>query len=238
MGSHTAKQLAAYLRALQQQRGDAPSAYSDKALLALWDQDVVAPTLAYYDQILAQHVRPGACVLDAAVGDGERTDVLLHHGDPGAILALDTAGDRLAVARAHISDPRVCFQHGNLRMLPIADDTFDVVSCAWAISTLNDPRAAVREFLRVVKPDGVVLYAFSSLPTGKIADRFHAIGDPLPRLLSTEERPVHHCTHSSITQFAGGLATVVTLAKCCRVEDVFLPCALGEEPITESLRDG
>jgi hypothetical protein len=49
------------------------------------------------------------------------------------------------------------------------------------------------------------------------------------RFLTPEERPFHKCGRSSIVSFAGGLATVIVLRKCCNVEDETAPCRISEE---------
>src|SRR5436189_4248930 len=71
-----------------------------------------------------------------------------------------------------------------------------------------------------------VIYAFCSLPEGLpgkilkyVIDITAAKDNPLTHLLSEAERPFHRCEHSSLTQFSGGLTTVVTLAKCCQVTE-------------------
>ncbi len=96
---------------------------------------------------------------------------------------------------------------------------------------MDDPRAAVQELLRVVKPDGFVIYAFCSLPEGKTGEvlkyvigKMTSSGSPLTHLLSEQERPFHVCDKSSLVQFAGGLTTVATLAKCCPIMEQALPC--------------
>ncbi|MDW7733728.1 MAG: hypothetical protein SCH66_15025, partial [Methanolobus sp.] len=103
-----------------------------------------------------------------------------------------------------------------------------------------EPKKTVAEFLRVINEDGYVIYAFHSLPTD-ITGRFYSF--LMERLLKKEfelrfltpkERPFHKCGRSSIASFAGGLATVVVLRKCCNVTDETAPCLIGEEKIPDS----
>lgn len=137
----------------------------------------------------------------------------------------------LAIAKANIHDKRVRFVQGNVRRLPFDDNTFDVVICTWVLHIMDDPRAVVQEFIRVIKPDGTVIYTFCSLPEGppgKVLKyaiaKVSSSESPLTHLLSEDERPFHRCERSSLTQFAGGLTTVATVAKCCQVSDPLLPC--------------
>ncbi len=99
----------------------------------------------------------------------------------------------------------------------------------WVIEIMDDPRAVVQEFIRVIKPGGVVIYAFCSLPEGTLGNILKYVKEsPLTHLLSKEERPFHRCDYSSLTQFAGGLTTVATVGKCCTVTDEFVACRVRE----------
>jgi len=225
---HPAK-VAAYLQLFARHRGETAGSYDTVASVydgfaAVWDHHLAAPALAYYDDIIGRVVRPGATVLDAAAGTGERTHAILQRSAPGSVVAFDASVDMLAVAQTKITDPRVQFLVGDMRHLPFEDNTFDLVSCAWAIEIMEDPYPVVREFLRVIKPDGVVLYACCSLPGGKPGERIKEMfahvssaQTPLTHLLGGAERPFHHCSRSSSKQFAGGFMTVATLGKCCQV---------------------
>jgi 2-polyprenyl-3-methyl-5-hydroxy-6-metoxy-1,4-benzoquinol methylase len=48
------------------------------------------------------------------------------------------------------------FVQGDVRRLPFDDNTFDVVICTWVVEIMDDPRAVVQEFIRVIKPDGIL----------------------------------------------------------------------------------
>jgi geranylgeranyl reductase family protein len=202
--------------------------------LPVWRALVAAPAWHALGDLVRQHVRPGATVLDAGAGTGEAVRLLLDRADPGTVLGVDVSKGMLRAARKRIADRRVSWERGDIRDLPYADRSFDVALCTWTLETLDDPRRAVHELLRVIKDDGFVICAFSSRPEGG-AGRFYgrlleewSAGTLRGRFLSTEERPYHTCEHSRLMTFAGGLATVVVLRKCCRVdrpEDLCLPVA-------------
>ena len=248
------ERLLAFLNLLRLHRGEAQNAYDEVAsvydsFVKVWDGHIAAPAMEYYNQLITQHVKPGAVVLDAGAGTGERTLAILKHGQPTKIIALDASEKMLGVARSKLNDARVEFKQGDLNHLPFEDNTFDVVCSTWVIEIMDDPRAAVQELIRVIKPEGVVLYAFCSLLQGtvghvlkRVIDKVSSTQSPLTHLLDDRERPFHHCEHSSLKQFAGGLTTVATVAKCCTVTAQALPCQeinyLVSPPPVSNLKGG
>jgi SAM-dependent methyltransferase len=44
--------------------------------------------------------------------------------------------------------------HGDLAAMPFEGSSFDIVACAWALETLDDPGAGFRELVRVLRPGG------------------------------------------------------------------------------------
>jgi ubiquinone/menaquinone biosynthesis C-methylase UbiE len=81
-------------------------------------------------------------------------------------LTKDQSGNRpeatLANARAEGVADRVEVQTGDVRQLPFADDTFDVVVSHWVVHNLDqsiDRARALNEMARVLKPGGWLLIA-------------------------------------------------------------------------------
>lgn len=232
--------IASYLDLLHRHRGEPEGAYDEVAAIYdnfanVWDHQVATPALAEVNRLIEERVKPGSVVLDAGAGTGERTLAILEHSQPGRVIALDASEAMLDVARSKIQDPRVSFVQGDVWRLPFADDVFDVVVSTWVIEIMDDPRAVVQEFIRVVKPGGLVIYAFCSLPEGTLGNTLKYVmtkgsskEGPLTHLLPKEERPFHRCEYSSLKRFAGGLTTVATVGKCCTVTDEFVSCRLHE----------
>jgi ubiquinone/menaquinone biosynthesis C-methylase UbiE len=232
------ERLRSYLGLLGLHRGDGVAAYDAAAevydgFARIWDDRIAAPALAHFNALVAQHMRPGANVLDAGAGTGERTRVLLRHGATAHVVALDGSQAMLALAKGKLRDPRVAFVRGDVTRLPFPDNSFDLVASTWVVETLDDPRSAVREFVRVIKPEGIAIYAFCSLPEGRggallkrVIELAAPDSGPLSVLLPELERPFHQCEHSSLRQFFGGLTTVAVVAKCCVIEPAHLPCKL------------
>jgi len=107
---------------------------------------------------LARTPRPR--VLDVATGTG-RVPLMLV-ADPafgGTVVAVDLARRMLhEAARALKSHSRCVFlsrQDGS--RLAFGDGAFDAVSCLEALEFMPDPRAALAECVRVLKPGGVLM---------------------------------------------------------------------------------
>ncbi len=105
------------------------------------------------------HIR-APLVLDVATGTGRLPLALLEQPDfQGRIIALDLSRRMLRVA-AHKLAPygdRVTLLHHSADRLPFPGDTFDLVTCLEALEFLPDPRAALDELVRVLRPGGLLV---------------------------------------------------------------------------------
>lgn len=202
---------------------------------SIWKNSVGKGVWHYYEELLHKNVKDGAKVLDAGTGTGEAIKAILNNSNPSKVMGSDISKGMLKIAREKIKDKRVRFEVQDIQALPYPDNSFDVVTCTWALETLEDPKKTVSEFLRVINEDGYVIYVFHSLPTDMTGRLYSNLMERLLkkkfelRFLTPEERPFHKCGRSSIASFAGGLATVVVLRKCCNVEDETAPCRISEE---------
>jgi SAM-dependent methyltransferase len=95
----------------------------------------------------------GRTVLDAACGAGYGSAIL---AEAGATRVVGVDLDPAAIAGR---DPEANVEYvvGDVRKLPLGDDAFDVVVCFETIEHIADGDAALREFRRVLRPDGVLL---------------------------------------------------------------------------------
>jgi len=101
-------------------------------------------------------IRPGGICLDVGCGTGHFTAALLESGE--SIIALDRSFDMLNYARSrhHIVD----LVRGNVEALPFVADSFDTVVMLTVLEFLEEPRAALAEILRILKPSGQVVIGF------------------------------------------------------------------------------
>lgn len=176
---------------------------------------------------LAAVLKPGARVLDAGCGTGALSRQMLTVCPAIDLTMLDLSGEMLA-RTGDLPGTRL---QGSVLGLPFADDSFDIVVSAWVIETVPDPLTAVTELLRVLAPDGLVVYTFCSLPQGWVSRAGSALlragvkhgfaGD----FLDDTHTPWHDCAGSHRQSFRGGLTTEIALRKCCTVSAGALPTA-------------
>jgi malonyl-CoA O-methyltransferase len=99
-------------------------------------------------------------VLDVGAGTGEATMVLAKHYSQARIIALDFALPMLQQARKRgrwLRRPRcIC---GDAEQLPLADQSVDMIFSNAALQWCNDLQATMAELLRVLRPNGMLLFS-------------------------------------------------------------------------------
>lgn len=109
--------------------------------------------------------RKGMRVLDLAAGTGTSSVALAKHG--AHVVAADFSEGMLAEGRRrHGGDELIEFVHADATALPFDDDSFDAATISYGLRNVSDPRLALAEMRRVVKPGGrVVIAEFSTPPS-------------------------------------------------------------------------
>lgn len=196
-----------------------------------WDNIFGKPALDRMTELLDEKVKKGGTVLDAGCGTGRRVPAILEATDPVELAALDLSPKMLEFAERKNADGRVFYGRGDVRHLPFADNLFDAVVSTWTVELIHNPYQVVSEYLRVIKPGGMVVYTFVTLPPEppeEIADRMAGYllekGAVDRKPFAKERRPFHSCGQSVLETFRDGILSVVALGKCCSVEPAHLPC--------------
>jgi ubiquinone/menaquinone biosynthesis C-methylase UbiE len=139
----------------------------------------------------------GLNILDIGCGTGAMLDELAPFGD---VTGADFAPEALAFCRQR--GDHYPLTRADVRRLPFADDSFDVVTAMDIIEHIDDDKAASSEILRVLKPGGrlfVTVPAFPSLwsehdealhhyrryTAPHLKDLFQRVGFSVPKLSYT-----------------------------------------------------
>lgn len=101
------------------------------------------------------HLPANSRVLDVACGIG--TTALLMAREFGLnVVGLDVSAANVAKAESLLGGGTAKFVTGDAAAVPFPDDSFDAIVCECAVSTFADQARVVAEFVRVLKPGGVI----------------------------------------------------------------------------------
>ena len=119
----------------------------------------------------AAGVSSGTRLLDVGTGTGT---VAAHADRRGAIVtAVDAEPSMVDAARQNV--PAADVRHGTLPDLPFPDDSFDAAVTNFVVNHVGDPRAAVAELRRVVRPGGRIALTIWPQPPSPL----HALWDQI-----------------------------------------------------------
>jgi SAM-dependent methyltransferase len=108
---------------------------------------------------LLPHLHPGLTLLDIGCGPGTITADLARRVAPGRVLGVDAAADVLEQARSNAAVAgagNARFEPGDVYALGFEDAAFDVVHAHQVFQHLAEPRAAMVELHRVLRPGGLL----------------------------------------------------------------------------------
>jgi ubiquinone/menaquinone biosynthesis C-methylase UbiE len=132
-----------------------------EGLVATWYAKNTGKSLAEFRALarrIAGEAPPQAAILEIAPGPGYLAIELAKLG-PFHITGLDISHSfvRIAQENAAQAGANVAFRHGDAAAMPFADGSFDYVVCRAAFKNFGDPRGALAEMHRVLKPGGTAL---------------------------------------------------------------------------------
>lgn len=101
-------------------------------------------------------IPPAALWLDIGCGTGALTETILRRANPAQVDGLDPSEGYLALAREQVRDPRVRFEIGDARHLPVDSARYDAIVSALVLNFIPDLPTAMAEMARAARPGGVV----------------------------------------------------------------------------------
>jgi demethylmenaquinone methyltransferase/2-methoxy-6-polyprenyl-1,4-benzoquinol methylase len=147
------------------------------------------------------------CVLDLATGSGDLARVIKRRLSTVQVVGLDFSNAMLALAR------RKGVRHliaADAVQLPLANQSFDVVTIAFGLRNIRDWGGALREMQRVLTTGGHLLVLDFSLPQHPIWRSLHRFYlhriMPFASALITSERKAYQYLGASIENFPSGPA--------------------------------
>ena len=121
--------------------------------------------------VKAVNPQPGERILDIAAGTGTSSVALSRSG--ASVVAVDFSKGMVEEGRRR--HPTLDFIEGDAQKLPFVANEFDAVTISFGLRNINDPRAALSEMYRVLKPGGrLVICEFSKPPQGLIRSGYGA----------------------------------------------------------------
>ena len=118
------------------------------------------------DVLRSAGLRPGLRTLDVAIGTGlVAAESVRLCGNPADVVGLDLSFGMLGEARRKLALPLI---QARAEALPIADESFDVVTMGYALRHVADLGTTFREFARVLKPGGIVVILEIGRPSGRL----------------------------------------------------------------------
>jgi demethylmenaquinone methyltransferase / 2-methoxy-6-polyprenyl-1,4-benzoquinol methylase len=151
---------------------------------------------------------PMDTVLDVATGTAAVALELTRQKDC-FVVGVDVTPEMLDEARRRVvlaaATRKIRLEEADARALPYDDDTFDAVTFTYLLRYVEDPKATLRELVRVVKPRGTVSGLEFGVPQGPwrpLWDLWTRVGLPVAgRLIGDGWHEVGTFLNPSITGF-------------------------------------
>ena len=131
--------------------------HSDEECERLESQALLAPISAHLKHVPAT---PGARILDAGCGSGSMAREIARATPGATVVGVDLRDKYIDYARRRGDAEglgNLTFEVGDVCRLPFADASFDIVWTKYLLQWVADPMAAMREFVRILKPGGLLV---------------------------------------------------------------------------------
>jgi ubiquinone/menaquinone biosynthesis C-methylase UbiE len=103
---------------------------------------------------------PAASGVVLEIGAGSALNIPFYGRAVERLYALDPSMELWRLGRHRVLDVRfpIEFLQSSAESIPLGNDTLDTVVSTWTLCTIPDPRAALEEIRRVLRPDGTLIF--------------------------------------------------------------------------------
>jgi len=100
------------------------------------------------------NIRQGSYVLDVGCGTGYTTEAVVKRLELGEVIGIDLTPQQLRKAARRLKPEKVTLNlsRGDADHLPFKDETFDAIVSVGALEYFPNPKKALQEMVRVIKP--------------------------------------------------------------------------------------
>lgn len=185
------------------------------SLRPAWAKLVMGRAESYLENaILPRLLTSKTRILDLGSGTGVNLDRLRRLGLPFAsYTGIDLTPAMLLQALGKRDVPESsAYGRGDMRYLPFANQSFDLVLSTWALSHISPSQQVLSEADRVLKSDGVLVFLFWSLPPPPMSLVARAL-EPLLllRFVELDDLQPGFVEKAMIRRFASGWGTSLVI---------------------------
>jgi ubiquinone/menaquinone biosynthesis C-methylase UbiE len=129
-----------------------------------WRQHVLERAITDLVRMIPERRASYGVVVDAGCGSGYSLPKLAQRFAPRELIGVDLDPEMLASARAEVARAGVSARlvEASSTRMPLADGSVDLVFCHQTFHHIVEQEAALAEWMRVLKPGGVLLFAEST----------------------------------------------------------------------------
>lgn len=129
-----------------------------------WTQHVIRVALRDLQPLIPERRASYSVVLDAGCGQGKSFQPLIEHFSPERLIGIDVHARSLARAQEEASKAQVSIElyQRDICALDLPSESVDLVFCHQTLHHVRRQELALREFHRVLRPGGLLLFAEST----------------------------------------------------------------------------
>jgi ubiquinone/menaquinone biosynthesis C-methylase UbiE len=130
----------------------------------IWAKYVLTPAIDDFERLLHKRRIAAPLVVDVGCGFGRSIKLLHECFAPRQLIGIDIDAQLLQISAADAKRDGIAaeFRQAGCKHLPLASQSADIVLCHQTFHHLVDQARALREFHRVLKPGGLLLFAEST----------------------------------------------------------------------------